>query len=52
LAAGLKRNGRLEGHRRSYDEEFWPTLEAARQASQAVLIIKTLVLVRLPKEMK
>ena len=35
-----------------YDEEFWPTLETARQAYQAALTIKTFVLDRLPEEMK
>ena len=35
-----------------YDEEFWPTLEAACQAYQAALTIKTFVLDRLPDEMK
>jgi len=37
---------------RSCDEEFWPTLETARQAYQAGLTIKTFALDHLPKEMK
>jgi len=37
---------------RSCDEEFWPTLETARQAYQAALTIKTFVLDRFLEEMK
>jgi hypothetical protein len=35
-----------------YDDEFWPALETARQALDAALEIKRLVIERLPDEIK
>jgi HEPN domain-containing protein len=35
-----------------YDDEFWPSIETARQALDAALTIKSFVMARLPDETK